>query len=761
MNSHGAMASSGVPHGAMASSGVAWASSAMASPRSKKRWNPTQSQDQAIFMLTDYTCHDESYMTALGSHSKRLTWTLEGGCRSAPVTVGLQIEKGMMGKAEIQVTEGDRNLFPSGDGMAVLSHDFVQRWNFCGLVPGLNEPQRYEVLIYPADEPTDSDELPPPSQPSWYPATLKDQLEGGNSFAALVSMPDGLGGFREVLRSPVNVADIREKCSQMRLVVPWRFVKLEIPTQDPLQAVLSTDKGEPITKFFAMPTPNGADPAGRSTVTIRADQYRTSVHIDASAPAFAQFMSHEAFRGESQAQRSAKSWALRIGPFAEHLVLIEKSRQMGVLQLVVDGRRLVESSADHLGCEDGLWRCNFRFLGKNILNFVVFETDQYGQALGTQAEVPQESLVEHTCSVLVSSTFDLSTARLQVDGLEFEQLPPKVSSSDGRNQSMVALESLRQDYGIHVPYKVSEVHLHKDQDELIMPAAPSYPAPAPRSTQSVAQPDANTPKTSGPKGWFSGLQDIWHACYANLRVPSGDHEFANAVSEDGAIYADYTQAGGSTFESRRAAEREAMNYAAAHSASHGYPAHGTAISHANAASSSAPYGSYSPPRNAHSHVPDVAMSSNPYGSNLPRGNTHSHVPDVPTSSAPYCSHAPRGNTHSHVPDVPTSSAPYGSHAPRGNTHSHVPDVPTSSAPYGSHAPRGNTHSHVPDVVTSSDPYGSFALNMRPPSPVQNSATASNPYGSYAPYGDAHAHAAHGFKGPHDGNNRSYPMQGGA
>merc|ERR1719504_455104 len=100
---------------------------------------------------------------------------------------------------------------------------------------------------------------------------------------------------------------------------------------------------------------------------------------------------------------------------------------------------------------------------------------------------------------------------------------------------MAALESLRQDYGIHVPYKVSEIHLHKDKDELIMPAVPPSPAQAPRSTQPVSQPDANSAKTSGTgaKGWFSGLQDIWHACYANLRVPSGDHEFANAVVEDG------------------------------------------------------------------------------------------------------------------------------------------------------------------------------------------------------------------------------------
>lgn len=310
-----------------------------------------------------------------------------------------------------------------------------------------------------------------------------------------------------------------------------------------------------------------------------------------------------------------------------------------------------------------------------------------------------------------------------------------------------------------------------------MPVASPPSTSAPRSTQSVAQPAANATKTTGPTGWFSGLQGIWHACYANLRVPSGDHDFANAVSEDGAIYADYTQGGGSTYESRRAAERDGMNYAAAHSASHGYPAHGTDMSHVNGASSSAPYGSYSPPGHAHSHVPDVAMSSNLYGSHPPRCSTHSHVPDVAMSSNPYGSHPPRGNTHSHVPDVPTSSAPHTSYPPRGNTHSHVPDVATSSAPYGSYAPRGNTHSHVPDVVTSSDPYASFALNMRPPSPVGNGGTASNSYGSYAPHGDAHSHAAHGFKGPRDGlasgqhaeygcyaphgNNRSYPMQGGA
>lgn len=497
----------------------------------KRRWWPTQPQDRAIFMLTDFTCHDESYMTALGSHSKAIAWTIEGGGRSEPVKIGLKIEKSMMGKAEIVVTEGEKFLFPTGGGNpASLTHDFVQRWNFCGEAAGMNETGLYEALIAPSEPEASSamdaeDELQLPPPPQWYPCTLKRQLEDGNSFEVLVMMPDPNGGAVEVSRSPVNCADIREKTSQRRISIPWRFVKLEIPTQDPLKAALTSDRGEPIAKFFAMPTPAVNDTSARSSLTVRSDQYRTSVHIDTTAAAFAQFMAREVTRGEVQADRSSKSWGLRVGAFAEHTVLLERGASMSAFKLTIDGKRVAEATADDLGCAGGPWCLNFRFIGKNVLNFMVFETNQYGMVLGTQATVPQDTMVEHMCSVLLPSSFDLSTARLQIDGVEFEGLHPKVPMQAAGNHT-VALEDLRKEYGIHVPYKVSEEHIAKDEPVMPKPYE-RHPPPPPPIHVSSASPtpihmtNPNQP-TTGISQWFTGLRGIWQACYGNLRVPSHD-----------------------------------------------------------------------------------------------------------------------------------------------------------------------------------------------------------------------------------------------
>jgi len=472
-------------------------------------------------MLTEYACHDESFMTALGSHNKALSWAIEGGGRSTPVKIGLQMEKTMMGKAEIMVTEGDRMLFPIGAGQAKasLSEDLIHRWNFCGLPVGLNEPQFYEALVSPAEAAADAeDSCPVP--PAWHPATVTKLLEGGSSFEVLVTMIDDSGASTEVLRSPVNCADLRERHTKKRIHVPWRYIKLQIPRANPLQAALTSDKGEPIANFFGMPTPAGPDAIALSTLTIRADRERSSVHVNTSAAALAQFVIREAFRGEVRADRSHKAWTLHLGPFAEHAVTLEKGSQMGMLRLSVDGRRLAEASAQDLGCEGGTWECEFRFHGKNILDFVVFETNRYGMPLDVQGTVTQESRVEHTCSVLVPSTFDLSSAHLRVEGLDFERLPTKPPAADGKSHT-APLEMLRQEYGISVPYKVNDSHLPKEE-----PIAPPVyvPEPSPSQPAAPAQPDAakfpETPRQKSWAHWFGELQGIWHACSAHLRVPS-------------------------------------------------------------------------------------------------------------------------------------------------------------------------------------------------------------------------------------------------
>lgn len=173
----------------VATGGVSSASSAVPGPSGK--WTPISFQeDEAAIMLTEFVCEDESFMSVLGNHNRSLSWTLDGGGRSTPARIGFSVEKGMMGKAEVLITENDRSLYPRSGGStkASLSEDFVQRWNFCGRAAGLHERHFYEVQVHPEEEAEkESGDASPAPQPAWYPATLERQLEDGCSFEVLVA----------------------------------------------------------------------------------------------------------------------------------------------------------------------------------------------------------------------------------------------------------------------------------------------------------------------------------------------------------------------------------------------------------------------------------------------------------------------------------------------------------------------------------------------------------------------------------------------
>jgi len=479
----------------------------------RTRWNPcTSKENEATIMLTEFVCQDESFMSALGSHSKAFTWIVEGG-RKNPVNISLQVEKKMMGKAEILVKEDDRKLFPSGnsDAKASLPEDFVQRWNFCGRAAGLHEEYFYEVE-FPATDDHAENEDAPPQQSAWYPATLTRQLEDG-LFEVLACVPDGRGGFNEVVRNAVNSTELRERHTHKRIHVPWRYVKLTIPKSNPLEATFRSDKDESILQFLAMPTPPavGLDAEVASTLTLRVDRGRSFVESDVSVAAFDHFMTGEVRRGDTQAERWRKDWALQLGPFAEHSMTIEKGEHAGVLRLSVDGKRLVEASAQELNCSDGTWRCRFRFIGQRFLEFVVFETNNNGVSLSSQGTVLQESSVEHTCSLEVQSLLDLSTAMLQIDGRDFMQLPPKVSTPGGGHKA--PLDSLRQVYGLHVPYKTNDSYTGKASTTFLDHLEPLTAAVS-------AGKSADT--ESSLASWFVDLKSIWHACTTPTRVPSED-----------------------------------------------------------------------------------------------------------------------------------------------------------------------------------------------------------------------------------------------
>lgn len=725
----------------------------------RKRWCPSSSQDdEAVFMLTEFACFDESYMAALGKHSKTLTWTIEGGGRSTPVQIGLQMEKSLMGKAEILVTEGDRNLFPIGAGQAKasLSEDFVQRWNFCGRPAGLNEVHFYEALLAPPEselDPEDAASAAPPPQASWQPATVTRQLENGTSFEVLVTMADGV----EILRSPVNCADLRERHSKKQIHVPWRYIKLEIPKQNPIQAALTGDRGEPVATFFAMPTPAGPDAVSLSTLTVRADRERSSVHVDTSASALGQFVAREAFRGDSEGEWARKAWALQLGAFAEHSVVLEKGRHSGVLRITVDGRRLVEAGAQDLGNEAGPWLCNFRFVGKNTLHFIVFETNRYGMPLDMQGTVTQESHVEHTCSVLVPNIFDMSTAKLQVDGSDFERLPLKPSVQASRAGSHTAhLEALRTDYGINVPYKVNDSQLPREDPipppELPPPQPHSQPAKActggdvrhnhfVNGKQQAAKPYDEQPTHPGTLGimqWLNEVKSIWHACSANLRMPSEEDTPENDLVHS------HSRESGSAGGARSSDARGQRG------GSYPYPRHGQQASNAPAVG----HGSYVPPVQQGSYVPPVQQGSYPapadHGTSqhnqYAASSQHNQYAAAPSQHNQYAAPSSQRNPYA-APSDQTSYVAPGNYAPPADHDSYASS--SQQNPYA--MPSGHDSYAAAGgyaVPRQSSDQGGYAVPRQP-----------SEQGSSAPYGqwDPRQHDFHGAA-THQGTSSSYAPQ---
>jgi hypothetical protein len=458
-------------------------------------------------------------MSALGSHKKAFVWTIEGCGRSNPVKISVQVEKGVMGKAEILVKDGDQSLFPIGteNSKASLTEDFVQRWNFCGRAAGLHESNFYEVQIAAEANFEDLEDKELPSVSTWHPATLTRQLADG-TFEVLASVPDGSGECKQVVRSSVTACDLREMRTRKRIHVPWRYVKLAIPKANPLQAAVFTGNGEPILSLLAMPTPpiGGLDAELASMVSMRLDRTRSFLDCDISAAALEHFMSGEVRQGDSQVERWMKAWTLQLGPFAEHAVQIEKGDQMGVLRLTVDGNRLAEASAEDLNCTGTTWSISFCLVGTRFLEFVVHETNRNGVTLDSQGTVSQECSVKHVCTLHVPSTFDLSSAVLRIDGLEFDKLAHKVPTEGGGHRAHV--EGLQKVYGIHVPYKINDDYTCNAQ-----PAMLDIFASAPETKQSYPEPRKPTaPMELGIASWLDELKTIWHACTTPHRVPSED-----------------------------------------------------------------------------------------------------------------------------------------------------------------------------------------------------------------------------------------------
>lgn len=402
-------------------------------------------QDDLDVMVLSHSCFDAKALGNLGAGGHEATWKVQVGHNPSPIVIKLLVDTSHLGTPRVTILSNDSRIFPTDDGcdMSKIRGDFQHKWQFSGAVFGMHKHRFVEMR--------------PDAGSEWLPATMTGQSTEG-FFDVEAEMPDGVGGLMKVAFADVDKANIREASSHADVRVRRRYLMLEVPAQDPLQAVLSIDNCELVTHYFARPSPPPA-PVGsaRPSLALRVSRDRRRAAANVGRRVLEDFAAGRVRAvAESPLEDLARhAWTLNLGPFAEHCVEIEKSNAgHRVVKLVIDGEALVEACADDIDCVDGEWECSFRFMGHRDISFDLYEMDKHGSQLDSRSIASRKRAYCHECRVLLRDEDDMGTADLFVDGVNFKALAP-LEAHTPEDNAVLDLDELRQLYGIDVPYKAS------------------------------------------------------------------------------------------------------------------------------------------------------------------------------------------------------------------------------------------------------------------------------------------------------------------
>jgi hypothetical protein len=235
-------------------------------------------------------------------------------------------------------------------------------------------------------------------------------------------------------------------------MVPEDALILEVPKQDPSQAILKMASGKPITHHFGRPSPPLN--AQASELRLQVSKDRSLVTANVGHGVLARLVSGEVQAVKSDVERLRRKWTFQLGPFAEHTVEISKNYTLGqVITLLVDSEVLVECTPAEIGCNGPEWHCTFQFVGEHVTDCEVFKTNKDGTPLDSTAHVKDRRTYKHECKVVLSNDWDFSSAKLLVDGKYFSDLPVKAPEREEQALSMDPI-ALQHTYGIAVPYKI-------------------------------------------------------------------------------------------------------------------------------------------------------------------------------------------------------------------------------------------------------------------------------------------------------------------
>lgn len=397
-------------------------------------------------MVLSYSCFNENSKKSLGPDCYEATWKVRVGQNPTPIVIQVHVDRSNPGVPNVRITSDGECIFPKDSTceMAKIRGDFQHKWHFTGSIEGMHETNHFEILTTLSQE--------------WLPATMLCETPEG-CYDMVAEMPDSQGGFKYVVFPGVSKGDIRYASSHKIPEARERFLMLEVPAQDPANAVLSVDDCELVTLYFARPSPAPGGPC--RSLHLQVSQDRTEVLANMSHLALTDFMKSEVRAVDDvwhyQAQDVLKrSWIIQLGHFAEHSIQLEKSQlENSHYRLLVDGDTVVAASLDDLDCDDDTWECTFHLVGERSVEFDVYEMDEVGSSSASVGRIVQKHKYSHECRVTVQHVHDdEKIIELIVDDKNYNALPHLPASKD-ETLVRVTVEELKASYGIDVPHKVA------------------------------------------------------------------------------------------------------------------------------------------------------------------------------------------------------------------------------------------------------------------------------------------------------------------
>jgi len=223
---------------------------------------------------------------------------------------------------------------------------------------------------------------------------------------------------------------------------------LEVPKSDPHLTVLSVDGQDVATHFLGRPSPVDRE---ENVPSFRISDDRKRISANVGHVVLSHFLSGEVRNVASDLQRYHRSWTIQIGPFGEHVIKVDRHPWPSkIVTMTIDGEVLVDASAEDLGCADATWECKFHFAAEKVMNFDVYESNLDGVPLETRGQVVKREKKLHECIVTLKDDRDFSKAEFVIDGVYFQDLPPKATLYVEETLSM-ELESFIGTYGPIVP----------------------------------------------------------------------------------------------------------------------------------------------------------------------------------------------------------------------------------------------------------------------------------------------------------------------